>query len=124
MSAANSIEHHLTGLIEAIAKKVAAEMVPRHESVAPAFVRALPRKQACVAMGIKKSKLADLITEGVIKTVENDPRLIPVSEIERYCAPTQTKRRPRRAAKFVPPRDNRQDAEAIRAANRDWGRAK
>lgn len=59
--------------------------------------KALTRRQAEKAMGVGRSKLQDLIATGAIKTVQDNPRLVPASEVARYCQPRRQK--PRRTAR-------------------------
>lgn len=47
---------------------------------------ALKRAEAARAMGISRRKLEKLIAAGKVRTAE-DPHLVPVAEVKRYCAP-------------------------------------
>lgn len=87
----------LSGLVELIADAVAERIAKRAGSSVNA--KALTRRQAEKAMGIGRSKLQELIADGAIKTVKDNPRLVPASEVERYCQPRRQK--PRRA--YRPP---------------------
>lgn len=60
---------------------------------APAPV-ALKRSAAAKAMGISVRKLEQLIIAGKVSTAE-DVRLVPMSEVKRYCAPKAKRQRRR-----------------------------
>lgn len=55
---------------------------------------ALKRTAAAKAMGISTGKLDGLIASGKVRTAE-DPRLVPMSEVKRYCAPKTPRQRRR-----------------------------
>lgn len=78
-----------------------------------ANAKALSRRSAEKAMGIGRSKLQELIARGEIKTVAGDPRLVPMSEVERFCQPRRQK--PRRAVRALPAPSGTTDSEATRA---------
>lgn len=75
--------------------------------------KALTRRQAEKAMGVGRSKLQELIASGAIKTVKDNPRLVPSSEVERYCQPRRQKPR-RRTSPAAPPPVGTTDPERAR----------
>lgn len=79
----------------------------------PANTKALTRRQAEKAMGVGRSKLQELIAAGTVKTVKDNPRLVPTSEVERYCQPRRQK--PRRRAVSRPPPQGDQDFDSLDA---------
>jgi len=55
---------------------------------------AVKRREAARLMGISIRKLELLLVGGKVRTTE-DPRLVPMAEVKRYCAPkAKRKRRP------------------------------
>lgn len=108
----------LDSLVEAIADAVAQRLATR---AAPTHAKALTRRQAEKAMGVGRTKLQALIAAGEIHTVKDNPRLVPASEVERYCQPRRQKPR-RRATPVRPAPLGTTDPEAARemlaAANR------
>lgn len=96
-------------LLESVVRRVLREEM--RGSVAGA--KALTRRQAEKAMGVGRSKLQALIAAGAIKTVKDDPRLVPASEVERYCQPRRQK--PRRRVAPQPRVDGDQDFDSLDA---------
>lgn len=79
--------------------------------------KALTRRQAEKALGIGRTKLQTLIASGAIKTAKDDPRLVPASEVERFCQPRR--QRPRRRTPPAQPTDEgTQNPEALQDALR------
>lgn len=76
--------------IAAVLERITARLDAR-EAAQPV---ALKRSAAAKAMGVSSRKLEQLIVAGKVATAE-DVRLVPMSEIRRYCAP-KTKRQRRR----------------------------
>lgn len=88
--------------------------------------KAVPRKVAAQMMGFGVTKLDRLIREGVIATVDGDPYLVPVSEIDRYCAPKPNRQRLARTVRRTHKKllDEQSDAawEALRMRIREKAR--
>lgn len=63
----------------------------RTESI-PTQAAALKRADAAKAMGISRRKLEQLIAAGKVRTAE-DPHLVPIAEVKRYCTPKMPKQR-------------------------------
>lgn len=98
--------------LEAVVRRVIREEMGRSSAT---NAKALTRRQAERAMGIGRSKLQDLIAEGAIKTVKDNPRLVPASEVERYCQPRRQKPR-RRALPSPTAQAGTQNPDALRDA--------
>lgn len=98
--------------IEAVVRKVIREEL-RATGSSAVGAKALTRRQAEKAMGIGRTKLQELIATGDIKTVKNNPRLVPASEVERYCTPRRQK--PRRHVRPTPRIEGDQDFDSLDA---------
>lgn len=104
----------LDELVSAIADAVAERLAKRGPATVNA--KALTRRQAERALGVGRTKLQELIAAGELKTVKDNPRLVPASEVERYCQPRRQKPR-RRVAPRTPPAGT-QNPDALRDALR------
>lgn len=95
--------------LEAVVRRVLREELGGRTASA----KALTRRQAEKAMGVGRSKLQALIASGDIKTVKDNPRLVPVSEVERYCQPRRQK--PKRRVVVKPAVGGDQDFDSLDA---------
>lgn len=105
-------------LIESVVRKVVREEL-RGAGGASSSAKALTRRQAERAMGVGRTKLQELIAQGEIKTVRDNPRLVPATEIERYCEPRRQK--PRRRAAPHAPQQGTQNVDTLRETLRRGG---